>query len=152
VTQKLQLDPISLALLEALEQDARLTYAELGRLVGLSAPAAAERVRRLEDLGIVTGYRAVVDRGRIGYPLTAFVRLRTPSELYPKVRKALEAREEVLECHHITGEDSMLIKLACRSIQHLDEVLNVINNFGSTASSVVLSTFIERPGAPPPVL
>jgi Lrp/AsnC family transcriptional regulator, leucine-responsive regulatory protein len=149
VDSKLVLDDTNRAILDILQQDARIGYAELGRRVGLSPPAVADRVRRLEDQGIIIGYRAEVDRQRLGYPLTAFIRLRTTSDLYPRLRGALEELPEVLECHHLTGEDALLLKAACRSIKHLDDILVRISPFGATISSIVLSSFVERKQLPP---
>lgn len=137
-------DPINRSILEVLQADARIGYAELGRRVGLSPPAVAERVKRLEDQGIITGYRAEVDRGKLGYPLTAFIRLRTTSDLYPRLRQTLAEVPEILECHHLTGEDALLLKAACRSIKHLDEILGRISPYGATVSSIVLSSFVEN--------
>ncbi len=147
---KAGLDSINRTLLEILQHDARIGYAELGRRVGLSPPAVAERVKRLEDMGIITGYRAEVDRTKLGYPLTAFIRLRTTSDLYGRLRQSLLELPEVLECHHLTGEDALLLKAACRSIKHLDEVLGRISPFGATISSIVLSSFVEHRQVPLP--
>lgn len=137
------LDDLSWRLLDALQEDGRMSYAEIGRKLGLSPPAVAERMRRLEDLGVVTGYRPVIDRARLGRPITAFIRLRTPSENYPRIDAFARERPEVLECHHVTGEDSHVFKVACASIQHLDRMILRLAPFGPTTTTIVLSTQAE---------
>ena len=144
------LDSIGHRLLEALQDNARLSFAELGRRVGLSAPAVAERVRRFEDLGIVTGYAAVVDRARLGYGLTAFIRLRTSSDRYGRIAELASSMPEILECHHVTGEDGFVMKVVARSVPHLDAMIVKLAPFATTTSSVVLSTQVEAKPIRPP--
>ena len=146
---KPRLDDIDRLLIGELQRDARSSYAHLGRLTGLSAPAAAERVRRLEDVGVFLGYRARVDRVLLGYGLTAFIRLKVPSGLYPRIDALAEEMPEILECHHVTGEDGFIIKLIARDVTHLDELIARIAPFAATTSSIVLSTRLEgKPIAP----
>jgi len=147
---KITLDDISCRLLHALMKDARTSYAELGRLVGLSAPAVAERIKRLEDAGVVTGYRVLIDHKQLGYELMAFIRLRTSSVHYPHLQKQLSRWPQVLECHHVTGDDALIFKVVCRSLEHLDTFIQQLAPFGETSSSIVLSTFLQRSN--PPVL
>ena len=144
------LDPTGRKLLEALQENARLSFAELGRRVGLSAPAVAERVRRLEDLGIIAGYTAMVDRTRLGYGLTAFIRLRTSSDRYGRIAELASSMPEVLECHHVTGEDGFVMKVIARSVSHLDAVIVRLAPFAQTTSSIVLSTQEEAKPIRPP--
>lgn len=145
------LDPVGCRILAELQADGRVTLAELGRRVSLSPPAVAERVRRLEEAGVITGYTARVDPQAVGYSLLAFVRLspQGPGDLYARrVRRFLEERQEVLEAHHITGEDCYLIKIVARDGGHLEEVIAELGSMGRTTTSVALSA----PVPPAPVV
>src|SRR4051794_31984440 len=110
------IDPINRRLLEELQGNARLTMAELGRRVGLSAPAVAERVQRLEEAGVITGYRAEVDPKAVGFPIAAVVRVRPASRQLQKIPDIARETPEVVECHRITGEDCFFLKLHLRAI------------------------------------
>src|SRR3546814_8377519 len=120
---KEKIDEVGWRILEALQRNERMNFAELGRLVGLSAPAVAERVKRLEDRGVLTGYQAQVDRAKLGYGLTAFIRMRTSSDTYPRIDALVRDMPEILECHHVTGEDAFIMKVIAQSIGHLDEII-----------------------------
>jgi Lrp/AsnC family leucine-responsive transcriptional regulator len=138
------LDESNRRLLAELEADARLTNAELGRRVGLSAPAVAERVRRLEDAGVITGYRAEVDPAAIGYPLSAIVRVRPAAQQLRKVAELAERTPEVVECHRITGEDCFLMRMHLRDIEHLEQVIDQFILFGQTTTSIMQSSPVDQ--------
>lgn len=138
-----ELDDIGCTILAALQRDGRIAFSELGRRVGLSAPAVAERVRRMEDTGLITGYRARVDRKRLGWAVTAFLRLTCPGDRYQAVRRLALDLPEVIDCHHVTGEDCFFIKVAVGSVGHLERVIDRFRELGKTVSSVVLSTTVE---------
>lgn len=137
------LDDIGLHLLRELQRDARASFADLARQVGLTAPAVAERVRRLEATGLIQGYRAEVNRAALGLKMTAFVRLRTYPGRDADLEPFLAGRREVLECHLVAGEDSYLLKVGASDVQHLDRLLTAISEFGTTHSTMVLSTKIS---------
>jgi Lrp/AsnC family leucine-responsive transcriptional regulator len=139
------LDDVSWQLLEELQQNARLSYSELGRRVGLTAPAVAERIRRMEEAGIIAGYRLELNQEKIGRPLLAFIRLATDQANCAQFG-ASAARDfpEVLECHRITGGDSYIVKVAVRSVQHLEDLLNRLMPYGQTVTSIVLSTPVRH--------
>jgi Lrp/AsnC family transcriptional regulator, leucine-responsive regulatory protein len=134
------MDDIDRELLSALQDDARLTYAELGRRAGLSAPAVAERVRRLEASGIVTGYHASIDLKRAGYGIVAFVRLTSPGDLAPQLETMAAETPEVLESHRVTGTESFVLKVAVTSIEHLERIVVKFLPYGQTTTSIVLSS------------
>ncbi len=138
------LDKVGWQILRALQEDARLSFSELGRRVGLSSPAIAERVRRMEDLGIIVGYRAVIDPTKIGYPNLALIHLRTSGEHYPKVQGIARTLSEVMECHHVTGEDSFVLKVLVSSIQHLEAVVAQLRPFGDTRTELVMSSPVKN--------
>jgi Lrp/AsnC family transcriptional regulator, leucine-responsive regulatory protein len=138
------LDDTNRRVLDELQQDARLSMAELGRRVGLSAPAVAERVQRLEQAGVITGYRAEVDPRAIGYPIAAVVRVRPATRQLPKIPEIARDTPEVVECHRITGEDCFFVKLHLRSIEDLEEILDRFVLYGQTTTSIVHSSPVKR--------
>ena len=141
-----QLDPISWKILAELQQDARLSYAEIGRRVGLSTPAAAERVRRLESSGVIEGYEARIDPTLLGLAVAAFVRVRVSgSESLAKRLTALAHQmPEVLECHRCTGDESFILKVRVESVEHLEKLIDRLTPFGMTSTSLILSSPVER--------
>lgn len=134
------MDSIDRELLAALQDDARLTYAELGRRVGLSAPAIAERIRRLETSGVINGYHASVDLKRAGYGIVAIVRLSSPLELAVQLERLAVQTPEVLEFHRVTGTEGFVMKVGVTSIEHLDSVVHKFLPYGQTTTSIVLSS------------
>lgn len=141
-----QLDPISWRILAELQADARLSYAEVGRRVGLSTPAAAERVRRLEESGIITGYTARINPERIGLTVGAFIRVRlSGSEAQAKKLTALAGElAEVLECHRCTGDESFIFKVLVGSVGELQKLIDRLTPFGMTSTSLILSSPVQR--------
>jgi Lrp/AsnC family leucine-responsive transcriptional regulator len=137
------LDKVGWQLLRALQEDARLSFSELGRRVGLSSPAVAERVRRMEDMGIVAGYRATIDPTRLGFPTLAFIHLRLNGDQYARVAAMARNLSEVIECHHVTGMDCFLFKVLVSSPAHLEAVIAQLRTFGQTSSSIVLSSPVK---------
>ena len=144
-----QIDDIDMQLLAELEEDARLSNAELGRRVGLSAPAVAERVARLVESGAITGFHAAVDPRALGLTLSAILRIRPAPRELPKVAQLARDTPEVVECHRITGEDCFFLKLHLRSIDELEDVLDRFTPFGRTTTSIIHSSPV--PGRPPPL-
>lgn len=142
----IDVDPIAWRILEALQQDARLSFAELGRIVGLSAPATAERVRRLEEAGIITGYHASLDMARLGVPIHVVVHLTIQGgDLQVKhTVAAIKELAEISRCHRITGAESFVIEADVVSIRHLEALIDKLNMLGTTSTSTVLSTPVKR--------
>ena len=140
VSTATQLDETDWLVLAALQRDARITFAELARQVAMSPSAVTERVRRLEETGVITGYRAVVAPDRVGLAILAYVRLRYPSGTYRPFHALLDRTPEIVEAHHVTGEDCFVLKVAARSMAHLEEVTGRIAGLGSVTTSVVYSS------------
>ena len=138
------LDEISRNLLSALQEDARLSYAELGRRVGLSPAAAAERLRRLEEGGMITGYRVELDREALGLPILAIVRLSCEGVKYRPFLKAVQAMESVMECHHVAGGDAFILKVVAGSVEDLERVVEKLLDFGVPTTSIVFSSPVAR--------
>jgi len=137
-------DEIDKKILRELQQDARTSYAELGRRVGLTTPAVIERVRKLEDAGIITGYRAEIDTAKVGLPITAFVRMSITGVDYSHIIEVATEANEVLECHRGTGGDSFIIKVAVSSVEHLQQVIDKLTPYGITTTAIVLSSPVKR--------
>ena len=142
------LDAINLRLLQELQADGRIGIAELGRRVGMSAPAVAERVSRLERAGVIAGYRAELDPAALGYPVSAIVRIRPSPGQLQRVREVAADSPEVAECYRITGDDCYLMRLHLRSIDDLEEILDRFTPFGQTTTSIVHSTPVPRCNPP----
>jgi Lrp/AsnC family transcriptional regulator, leucine-responsive regulatory protein len=134
------MDQIDLEILEHLQRNARLSLSELGRIVHLSQPAASERVRKLEESGAIRGYGARVDSAKVGLPLLAFVRMRYERSDNKPLHRLIEEMSEILECHHVTGEDCYIFKLAARSMEHLESLTKAIGALGPTTTSLVYSS------------
>lgn len=146
MAEQAKLDDISWILLEALQENARLSYRELGERAGLTPPAVAERIRRLEQSGVVKGYRAVLDLAALGWPIIALVRLSPrPGLDETEVEDVvLDLDNNVLEAHRVTGSEHMWVKLAASSLEDLDQILGKIRTVASTTTSVRLSTLVEN--------
>ncbi|HMO79815.1 MAG TPA: Lrp/AsnC family transcriptional regulator [Pyrinomonadaceae bacterium] len=138
------IDEIDKKLLAELQQDARLSYAELGRRVCLTTPAVIERVRKLEDAGIIIGYRAEIDTTKVGLPITAFVRMSITGVDYSHIIEVAQESNEVLECHRGTGGDSFIMKVAVSSVEHLQEIIDKLTPYGITTTAIVLSSPVKR--------
>jgi Lrp/AsnC family transcriptional regulator, leucine-responsive regulatory protein len=138
------LDGPGLKILSELRRDARQTLSAISRKVKMSLPAVSERVRRMEEAGIIRGYHAQVDLGALGYTMTVFIRMKTAPERYSRFTALVESLPEVLECHHVSGEDSFILKLAVRSIPHLERMIGKLSGYGQTSSSIVLSTLPQK--------
>lgn len=144
------LDSVDCKALEQLVLNGRITWAELATILGLSSPSTAERVKKLEEKGFITGYSANLNYQALGYSLTAFITL---SLSHPKHQtgfiKAIHKMEEIEECHHIAGEDDYLLKVRCKDTDHLDKFLNeklkVLLGISRTRTTIALSTSKESP-------
>ncbi|MGY0065286.1 Lrp/AsnC family transcriptional regulator [Streptomyces sp. QTS137] len=133
-------DETDIRILEALQRDGRASYAELARTVSMSASAVTERVRRLEESGVIRGYVAVVDPQRLGFGILAFVRLRYPTGNYKPFHDLVATTPEIMEAHHVTGEDCFVLKVLARSMRHLEATAGRIAGLGSVTTSVVYSS------------
>jgi Lrp/AsnC family transcriptional regulator, leucine-responsive regulatory protein len=138
------LDVTDWSLLDELQSDGRLSVAELARRVSMSPSAVTERLRRLEERGIVAGYSARVAPERIGLDILAFIRLRYPLSNYKPVHALIETTPEIVEAHHVTGEDCFLLKVYARNMRHLELVAGRVAGLGSVTTTVVYSTPLAR--------
>ncbi|HEY2866447.1 MAG TPA: Lrp/AsnC family transcriptional regulator [Pyrinomonadaceae bacterium] len=137
-------DEIDRRIINELQVNARLSYAELGRRVGLTTPAVIERVRKLEDAGIITGYRADIDPAKIGMPITAFIRMSITGVDYSHIIDVAQKSKEILECHRGAGGDSFIMRVVVESVEHLQEVIDRLTPYGITTTTIVLSSPVKR--------
>jgi Lrp/AsnC family transcriptional regulator, leucine-responsive regulatory protein len=140
------LDATNRLILHELQHDARLSLAELGRRVGLSSPAVADRLQRLERDGVITGYRAQVDPRALGFALAVVIRIRPAPRQIAKVAELARATPEIVECHRITGEDCFFMKAHVRDVEHLEEVIDRLAIFGQTTTSIIQSSPVPGRG------
>jgi Lrp/AsnC family leucine-responsive transcriptional regulator len=133
-------------ILSELQGDARVTLAELGRRVGLSAPAVAERLQRMEADGVIRAYRAELDPRALGYSLGAVLRIRPAPRQIHKVAALAQDTPEVTECHRITGEDCFFMRIHVRDVEHLEEVIDRFVTYGQTTTSIVQSSPVPARG------
>ena len=147
--QAAKLDQIDRRIIGELSTDGRVPFAELGRRVNLSSPAVAERVRRLENAGVITGYRAEIDPRALGYQLTAIVRVKPVGGQLRRIQELAAEVPEVVECHRITGEDCVYMKVHLRTIDDLSELLDRFLAYGETTTSIINASPV--PGRDPPV-
>ncbi|MEL6151413.1 MAG: Lrp/AsnC family transcriptional regulator [Chloroflexota bacterium] len=139
-----QPDDIDWMILDALQEDARQSYTSIGQQIGLSRPAIAERIKRLEDVGIISAYRAVIDPEKLGFNMTAFIRMNTNKrEDTAKLTEILLDMPEVQQCFRGTGGDCFTIQVRVGSIKHLDRVLEQIRDYGNPTTTIMLASLLE---------
>lgn len=138
------IDATDVAILRALSTDARVTMADLARAVGLSAPSVTERVRRLEEAGIVCGYGARIDPAALGLPLSAYIRIRPIPGQLRRVAEVLAGLEAVVACDRVTGEDCFIAKAYVRSVADLEAVIDEIMPYAMTNTSIIQSSPVKH--------
>jgi len=137
------MDRTDCKILEILQETGRISMKDLGQQVGLTAPAVSERVRKMEESGIIRGYRAVIDPTRLNRNIFAFIDIAMPADRYNNFLKFANQRNEVVECHHVTGGDCMTIKVMVRNMMELETLIEDIKKMGNTRTSLILSSPIE---------
>ncbi|HWA51364.1 MAG TPA: Lrp/AsnC family transcriptional regulator [Dongiaceae bacterium] len=147
---KLLLDDRNRKLLAVLMKTPRASIATLARRVGLSAPAVRERLLRLEEAGVIKGWRVELDPKALGYPIAILVRVRPMPGQLPKIAKLAQAMPQVTECHRITGEDCFLMRLYLRDLDELDGLLDKFLAYGQTTTSIVQSSPVPPRALPLP--
>jgi Lrp/AsnC family leucine-responsive transcriptional regulator len=138
------LDDYGRKLLGELRRDTRASFADLGRRIGLSASATAERLRRMEDTGIIRGYTVEIDREALGLPILAIVRMTCDGPRYHPFLKFVKELPEVQECHHVTGGDAFFLQVTAASIVELERVIERLLPYGIPTTSIVLSSPVAR--------
>jgi Lrp/AsnC family transcriptional regulator, leucine-responsive regulatory protein len=136
----LDLDDVDRQVIALLQGDGRISVADLARAISLSPSATADRLRRLVDAGVVTGYTAAVSPEALGYGITAFVRLGYPSGNYKPFHDLIDKVPEIIEAHHITGDDCFLVKVLARSMADLEQIAGKLARLGPITTNVVYSS------------
>jgi Lrp/AsnC family leucine-responsive transcriptional regulator len=145
-----RLDDIDRQILMELQSEARIAFAELGRRVGLSTPAVIDRVHRLEDTGVILGYRAQVDNAKIGLPVRAFVKVTVAGDKLFQFASAASRIPEVLECHRVTGAESYILQITVEDAAHIERVIDAMMPYVATNTSLVLASPVQSRALVPP--
>ncbi len=143
-------DPRNIELLRALQEDPRQPVSKLASRIGMSAPAVKERLARLEETGVVRGYRLDLDPKALGWPITAYVRVRPVPGQLPKIAELAQKMPQVVECHRVTGEDCFIMKVHLDALENLDLILDRFLRYGQTTTSIVQSTPVPLRAPPLP--
>ncbi|MEV6867209.1 Lrp/AsnC family transcriptional regulator [Streptosporangium subroseum] len=138
------MDALDLRILTELQVDARVSFAELGRRVGLSAPAVADRVQRLEEAGVITGYRAEVDPRALGFPVTVMVRIRPAIRELQRISKIAQEVPQIVECYRMTGDDCFYFTMHLRAVDELEPILDLFTPYGQTTTSLIHTAPVPR--------
>lgn len=137
------LDETGWQILHELQQNARLSFSELGQRVGLSSPAVAERVRRMEDAGIIAGYHAEINTAKVGYPVAAIIRMNAQGDCR-QLNAVVSTFPEVVESYRVTGGDSVIMKVLATSVEHLETIIDRLLEHGSPTTSLILSAPVRK--------
>lgn len=140
------IDATDWSILAEVQRDGRIPLTELGRRVNLSASATTERVKRLEEAGVITGYHAHVDLPKVGFAVLAVVRLKYSGSRHRPLHRLLDERPEILECLRTTGDDCYVLKMAATSMVHLEQLVDELAQFGSTTTNLVYSQTLPYRG------
>ncbi|WP_326910281.1 Lrp/AsnC family transcriptional regulator [Sedimentibacter sp. MB31-C6] len=137
------MDHTDIKIINILQTDGRISMKELGKEVSLSPPAVAERVKRLEDLGVIMRYKAVINNEKVGKPICALINASIKPEKQDNFLEFANNSEEIVECHHVTGPHSMIMKAYLREMTHLEELVGKIQFFGNTETFIIMSSPID---------
>jgi Lrp/AsnC family transcriptional regulator, leucine-responsive regulatory protein len=138
------LDETGWRILHALQEDARISYAELGRRVGLTPPAVQERVKRLEEAGVIKGYHADINLKAVGAPVVAYIRLANTGREFERVAEVIKVMPNVLEAHHVLGEDCYVVKVAVPSVAALEGFFRQVKPYAHTTTSIIVHSPVPR--------
>ncbi len=141
---KSAVDKIGMKILKELQINARSTFSQIGRKVGLSSPAVAERIYKMEESGIISGYHANINPTTFGHNIMAFITLTTQPNKYNEIYTFAEEQKEILECHHVSGNESLMLKVVSGSISQLDGMVEKLTKYGETKTLIVLSSPLQK--------
>jgi len=144
IKYKNALDQLGVKILRELQMNARTTFSEIGRRVGLSSPAVAERIEKMKEAGIIAGYHAKINPEKIGYPVSAFIHLTTKTENTAKVYEFARNTSEVIECHIISGKECFILRVLAGSVSNLGDLVEKLSVYGETETSIVLSSPVNK--------
>ena len=133
------MDELNWRILEVLQESGRASYADIGRSVGLTAPAVKERIHKMEDMGIIKGYRAVIDPEKLGITIRTVIQLQVNRSVFNNTLQKLTALPEIFDCYRTTGTSSLLLLAGFTSMPHMERFLNELLQYGEPVSSIILS-------------
>lgn len=133
------MDELNWRILELLQQSGRASYAEIGRVVGLTAPAVTERIQKMEDMGVITGYKATINAEKLGISVRTIIQLQVNRSVFNNTLKKLAAFPEVFDCYRTTGTSSLFLLAGFTSMHHMEQFLNELLQYGEPVSSIILS-------------
>lgn len=137
-------DAINAKILKCLQQNARRSNAEIGRQVGISSPAVSERIKKMEDIGIIEGYKTIVSPFEIGYQLKAIITLRAfMGKLKPFLEK-VKTYDEVINCYRITGDENIVMEVVLKNQKHLETFIDQLISYGESKTQIVLSRVVKQ--------
>lgn len=140
----MKLDALNTKILKCLQQNARLSSAEIGRQVGISSPAVSERIKKMEDLGIIESYKTIVSPFELGYQFKAIVTLRAfMGKLKPFLDK-VKTYDEVINCYRITGDENIVMEVVLKNQKHLEIFIDQLISYGETKTQIVLSRVVKH--------
>lgn len=138
------MDQTDLKIISILQNNGRISMKELGKIVSLSPPAVAERVKKLEDTDVIHRYTAVINNEKIGKPISVLINASIKPENQKDFLHFAEKKEEIVKCHHVTGPHSMIIKAHLKEMKHLEELVREIQGYGNTETYIIMSSPIDR--------
>lgn len=138
------LDILNQKILKCLQENARQSNAEIGRIVGISSPAVSERIKKMEDIGIISGFTAMVSPYEMGYQLKAIITLRAFMGKLKAFLAKVKTMEEVVNCYRITGNENIVMEVVLRNQKHLEEFIDEIISFGESKTQIVLSQVVQN--------
>lgn len=144
------MDSTDIRILKILQQEARISMKELGLRVNLTSPAVSERIKRLEESGVIEGYAAIVNPKKLKLHVEAIVHVSMKVSSHERFKKLAIEEREIIECHHVTGEDCMTVKVVCEDTHRLEEILDKIQAIGDTRTAIILSSPLKRKAIVPP--
>ncbi|MCT4604934.1 MAG: Lrp/AsnC family transcriptional regulator [Marinisporobacter sp.] len=137
------MDATDLKILELLQRNCRISMKDLGKIVGLTSPAVSERIKKLEENGVITGYKAIVNPQKLNKTVQAFIDISMDRDHYKKFLDYAQNKKSIIECHHVTGGDCMTLKVMVESMEELEYLIDSIKKMGNTKTSIILSSPIE---------
>lgn len=139
-----ELDTIDWQLLTALQENARLSFKELGEMVNLSSTSVGHRIHQMEQLGIISGYHAAVNTKKLGFSILAFIRVTAVGANSYKLEEFARKCPDILECHKVTGVETFILKVTISSTEHLERLIDTLRRYSDPVTSIVLSSPVER--------
>lgn len=139
----MNIDSLNWSILECLQQNARISFSEIGRKIGLTSPAVAERVKKMEDAGIITAYRTKIAHREAGYQLKAIITLRAFTGRLKAFLETVRSFKEVVNCYRITGNENIIMEVNLKDQAHLEKLIDKLITYGETRTHIVLSNVVE---------